>query len=57
VKSVFEKPTPVSLLSLLSFSLQVFRIPFTIVSAFPMKHSTHNAVRNLLHITRPVAQL
>jgi FtsZ-binding cell division protein ZapB len=53
----FRSPTPVSLLSLLSFSLQVFRIPFTSVSAFPMKHSTHNAVRNLLHITRPVAQL
>ena len=50
-------PTRVSLQSVLQVLLQVFRIPFTHVSAFSMKHRTQNATRILLHNTHPLGQL
>jgi hypothetical protein len=47
----------VSLQSVLQVLLQVFRIPFTHVSAFSMKHRTQNAIRILLHNMHSLGQL
>ena len=50
---IFHSPTRVSLQSV----LQVFRIPFTTVTTFSMKHRAQNATRILLHNMHPLGQL
>jgi hypothetical protein len=47
----------VSLQSVLQVLLQVFRIQFTNVSAFSMKHRTQNATRIMFRNTHPFGQL